>query len=949
MLRVTQSTSAAAASHYFDTALNVADYYGKDEKTTGLWHGEAAEMIGLPREVTKKDFEAVLNGLDPATGDTLPGVRHRDNRTPGYDFTFSVPKSVSIYLAATDDQRPRELFHQAVADTMKDIEAAMETRVRKNGQDTDRTTGNAVWATFAHETSRPVDGVPDPHSHVHAYAANLTYDREEGKWKAGQFQDLKRQSPLYQAAFHSRLAASLQREGYGVVTNGKDFELAGVTRQTIEKFSRRTALVEETARENADKIGRRASQLMREGIAASKAREVAKSELGGKTREGKDKGLSGPELREAWKARFTKEEMKTLEAVKGAASDRVLSPGEAVERAASHLFERESVAPAWKFEAAALRFGCGLDPGSVKQAVAEAVGKGELIQGELAGRPSITSRQVLADESRIVALCKNGQGQAEPLGNGREWQVSRDWLDDQQKQAVKHVLECPDTVFGIRGKAGTGKTTMMQECADALQANGREMRVYAPSSEAVDVLKREGFDKASTIQRLAVSPEAQREAAGKTLWIDEAGLVSAKQMRQVMDFARENNSRIILSGDRGQHRSVERGDTLAILEDRANIRTVELSSIKRQQFDAYREAASAFGEQRPGEGFDRLDKLGWVHEIDDRNKRIDFAVNTYFEKTALTHKDGKAHTANIIAPTHAEIGAVTGKVRATLKERGELDREDFSHRRLVSLNLTEAQRKDSRSYEPGQAVEFVQNGKGGYVKGQQWTVAAVRDGGVEVERGDERRSLDLDQAKRFNVHRVEDADFAKGDLVRSTQNRGDLLNNSRHRVIEADENRLKLEDLSSGRVREVGGDYLHLTHAYAATSHASQGKTLDHVVISQPSSTFMVASQEQGYVSASRARLSATWITDDKAALREAVSRSEARPSALDLVEGRQSRQNEPEHAQAAKETAATKSKEDTLRESLASMPKPRPSPERDAPRQSDKGRGPSRGPELER
>ncbi|MFC7339524.1 MobF family relaxase [Haloferula chungangensis] len=934
MLRITQSTSAAAASTYFDEALSIADYYGKGDKTLGQWHGQAAEMIGLPGEVTKQDFEAVLNGLDPATGDTLDGVRHRENRTPGYDFTFSVPKSVSLYLAATDDERPRELFHQAVADTMKDIEASMSARVRKNGQDTDRTTGNALWATFAHETSRPVDGISDPHSHVHAYVANLTFDHAEQKWKAGQFQDLKRQSPLFQAAFHSRLAASLQREGYGVVTDGKSFQLAGVTRETIEKFSRRTAVVEATARENADKIDRRASQLMREGVAAAKAREVAKSELGGKTRESKKKGLSGPELREAWKARFTKEEMKTLEAVKGAASSRTLSPTEAVERASSHLFERQSVAPAYQVEAAALRFGCGLDPGAMKQAVENAISRGELLRGELAGRPSLTSRQVLADESRIVELCKNGQDRAEPLGNGREWKVSRDWLDDQQKQAVKHVLECPDAVFGIRGKAGTGKTTMMQECADALRANGREMRVYAPSSEAVDVLKREGFDKASTIQRLAVSPEAQREAAGKTLWIDEAGLVSAKQMRQVMDFARENNSRIILSGDRGQHRSVERGDTLAILEDRANIRTVELSSIKRQQFDAYREAASAFGEQRPGEGFDRLDKLGWVHQIEDRNQRIDFAVNTYFEKTALTHKDGKPHTASIIAPTHAEIGAVTGKVRATLKERGELDREDFTHQRLVSLNLTESQRRDSRSYEPGQAVEFVQNGKGGYVKGQQWTVEAVRDGGVEVERGGERRTLDLAQAKRFNVHRIESADFAKGDLVRATQNRGDLLNNSRHRIVEADENRLKLEDLSSGRVREVGGDYLHLTHAYAATSHASQGKTLDHVVISQPSSTFMVASQEQGYVSASRARLSATWITDDKAALREAVSRSEARPSALDLTEARQNREDGPQRAQAAKETAGAKTKDEALR---------------DASRQPDKGRGPSRGPELER
>lgn len=105
MLRVTQSISAKAASNYFDAALNMADYYGQGERTTGLWHGLGAERIGLPGKVTKKDFEAVLHGVDPSTGQTLEGVRHRENRTPGYDFTFSVPKSVSIYMAATGDHR----------------------------------------------------------------------------------------------------------------------------------------------------------------------------------------------------------------------------------------------------------------------------------------------------------------------------------------------------------------------------------------------------------------------------------------------------------------------------------------------------------------------------------------------------------------------------------------------------------------------------------------------------------------------------------------------------------------------------------------------------------------------------------------------------------------------------------------------------------------------------
>lgn len=922
MLRVTQSSSAGAASRYFDAALNVADYYGKGEKTIGLWSGQAAEKIGLPEEVTKKDFEAVLNGMHPVTGETLDGVRHRENRSPGYDFTFSVPKSVSIYMAATGDNRPRELFHAAVNDTMRDIESKMEARVRKDGQDTNRTTGNAVWALFAHETSRPVDGVPDPHSHVHAYVANLTFDSQEGKWKAGQFRDLKRHAPLYEAAFHSRLAAALQQEGYGVTTNGRDFELTGVSREMIGRFSRRTALVEATARDSSEKIGKQAARLVSGGMNAKDAMAMAKSELGGRTREGKSQGLSGPELEKEWKSRFTPQERQVMAAVRGAPSSAVLSPDQAVELASEHLFERQSVAHAFQLEAAALRLGCGLAPAEVSAAVSRAVDKGDLIRGGLNGQPALTSRQALADESRMVELCREGRGAASPLGAGKVWEISRSWLDDQQQAAVKHVLESPDTVLGIRGKAGTGKTTMMRECADALLAHGQPLRVFAPSSEAVQVLKGEGFEDASTIQQLIVNPAAQREAAGKTLWIDEAGLISAKQMRAVMEYARENGSRIILSGDRGQHRSVERGDTLAILEDRAGIRTVELSRIKRQQVEDYREAAAAFGGERPGEGFDRLDAMGWVHEISDTRQRIDFAVETYFEKTALFHRDGTPHTATIVAPTHAEIAAVTGQVRAILKERETIGKEDFPHSRLVNLGFTAAQRRDARNYQPGQTVEFVQNGKGGFVKGQQWTVISPEGSGeVVMERAGGRRTLDLAQAARFNVYRVETAGFATGDVVRATQNKGELLNNSRHRVLVAGPQQLKLEDLSSGKVREVEG-LLHLTHAYAATSHASQGKTLDHVVISQPSSTFAVASREQGNVSVTRARLSATWITDDKQALREAISRSEARPSALDLVEGPPPQgQGQGQGPKMAPGTSRTQ--EQSLREAVRKIPAP--------------------------
>jgi Viral (Superfamily 1) RNA helicase len=74
---------------------------------------------------------------------------------------------------------------------------------------------------------------------------------------------------------------------------------------------------------------------------------------------------------------------------------------------------------------------------------------------------------------------------------------------------------------------------------------------------------------------------------------------------------------------------------------------------------------------------------------------------------------------------------------------------------------------------------------------------------------------------------------------------------------------------------------LHVDHGIAVTSCASQGKTVDNVIVSTPVAAFAQVSQAQLYVSMSRARRSIHLVTDCKEALREAI----CRPSERILVE----------------------------------------------------------------
>src|SRR5580658_3634082 len=141
MIRISQQNSADGAKRYYATA----DYYTEGQELVGSWGGKGASRLGLSGTVDKVSFERLCDNLDPRTGEPLT-VRTRTERTVGYDFTFSVPKSVSLLYAMSGDQGILDAFRSAVDETMREMEAEMQTRVRTGHQDTNRTTANMTWA-----------------------------------------------------------------------------------------------------------------------------------------------------------------------------------------------------------------------------------------------------------------------------------------------------------------------------------------------------------------------------------------------------------------------------------------------------------------------------------------------------------------------------------------------------------------------------------------------------------------------------------------------------------------------------------------------------------------------------------------------------------------------------------------------------------------------------------
>jgi conjugative relaxase-like TrwC/TraI family protein len=859
-----QSNSAAAAKSYYADGLSREDYYSEGQEIIGSWGGQLAAALGLSGQVDRAGFDALCDNLNPATGERLT-ARTKDARRVGYDINFHCPKSVSVLYALTGDDAILTAFRDSVRDTMREMETAMQTRVRRGGRFEHPVTANVAYAEFVHFTARPVGGVPDPHLHAHCFTFNATFDREENRIKAGEFGGIKRDAPYYEAGFHARLAGRLAALGYGIERTSKGWEVAGVPASLVDKFSRRTAEIEAHAKAK--------------GITDPKRKDG----IGARLRAGKRRGLTKDDLNAEWLARLDAGEARALTEAKGQGSAPHVSDREAFSYALSHSFERASVVSEKRLMAEALRYGIGSV--TVEGITKQAAGAG-LLSRLVEGQKLATTRNVLAEERAMIALARSARGAHRPLAPG--YRVEASTLSEEQQRAVRHILSSRDGVIGLRGGAGVGKTSLMKEAVAGIEASGKQVFAFAPSALASrGVLRSEGFGEADTVASLLANRDTQEKIAGQVVLVDEAGQLGAATMRKLLALAKEKQARVILAGDVRQHGAVERGDALRILEENGGLMSAEVRGIQRQR-GTYREAVAAISRGDVARGFETLESMGAVVEAGDGERHRLLAAD-YVEAVS------RGKSTLVVSPTHAEGRRVTEAIRGELKAAGQLGKTEKPFLQCRNLSLTEAERGDAKNYQPGYTVQFHQNVKG-FSRGEKLTVTGRSDRGVIVTRGDGSSAvLPLSEAKKFSVYDSGELPIAAGDRLRITQNgftlpekkrgKGHRLNNGAVYQVEG--------FTKGGDIRLTNGwvvpkDYGHLAHGYVSTSHGAQGATVDRVLIAQSAASLPASSREQFYVSASRGRESVKLYTDDKRALLEAVGASSARLSAVEMVKDEQ-------------------------------------------------------------
>jgi conjugative relaxase-like TrwC/TraI family protein len=857
----------AAATTYFDEHLSHNDYYTQTETQAGQWIGVGCERLGLqPGEVVTRDaFLKLCDNQHPETGQQLTQTTMKDRRV-FFDFQCAPPKSVSILAVTMNDQRIVQAHKKASTLALRELEQFAGTRIRKGGiDDKDRLTSNLVGAAFMHTSSRALD----PQLHTHFVLFNATWDKTEQRWKALQTSGMFDAIHYGTEVYRNELVKRLQGIGYKIRQTGPAFEIEGVEPVLIERFSKRSKERDAAVAKEQQRLGRKLTK-----------DEVA--HVVHQTRPKKLKGASDEQVRKQQLGEIGFFEKRGLRKVVAGANGQPqdlaqrVTTNEAVEHGLDHVFERNSVAPQHRILEAALVKGRGqLDLQQLKEKLAA---DDSLVRVG----SEYSTREILSRELELIRSVNAGIEAVAPVTRHYE---PPSHLGQDQRRALAHVLTSPDRITGFRGLAGSGKSTALVELARTLHKQGFEAVFCAPTASAADTLRRDGLE-AKTLQGLHQDLRIRtRLSSQSVIVLDEAGAVGLEDMASLFELAKRKDCRVILCGDTGQHSSVTRGDALRILEQYSGYRFEELTTIRRQKPEAFRQIVELAAAKQTDKAFAKLLELGAVTEVladghqTDDGQLYQRAADAYLSAT----KQGKS--ALLVSPTWAEIEAVTEKVRDTLKAQGVIGQQEEAVTVFDSLSWTQAQKKNASQFVPGQRLRFVRQTKH-FDRGDTVEVAATVENGLRVRRpdGTEANFIPASVAASFDVGEARELKVSPGDWLLLQANHGkDFINGERVQVREIRNGRIALAD---GRI--LPSTFNTFTHGYAVTSHSSQGKTVDEVLLVASSRSFGAVNREQFYVSISRGRECVQVFTDDAELLARRVTDSHERQAAVELVALRQ-------------------------------------------------------------
>jgi conjugative relaxase-like TrwC/TraI family protein len=510
------------------------DYYSGEGEAEGYWLGEGADELGLTGKVEPAELGAMLTGLNPLDGESL-GLKAAPTRqpVPGFDLTFSAPKSVSLTWALGGhpvSSQVMEAHRAAVAEGLAYFERhACWARRGKGGAVFVKGKG-FIAAAYAHRSSR----AGDPQLHTHVLIANATLG-PDGRWSRlyhpAIYEHARTAGYVYEAHLRHELTQRLGVEWEPVRKGIAD--IRGFSAEEIAHFSTRRAEILAAAGENPSRAELQIATLT--------------------TRRAKDRDITSESLREAWRAK--------AEAI-GLTRERIADrlghehPGPTV--LASQQVECTVTAQASHFErrdvvrAVAESLPNGAPAPEVERLADAFLASGSVVEIATTPRgPRYTTERIWRLEQRALSVAEEmqaaeGYAALDPI---RVCRVlgARPSLKADQRAMVERLLGEDRGLEVVIGEASTGKTYATVAAASGWSAAGCELEVAAPTWRAANVLRAEGLD-AQTVAGLLARLDERVDAGGPALrpgtvlLVDEAGMVDSQGLARLIDHAQRSQA-----------------------------------------------------------------------------------------------------------------------------------------------------------------------------------------------------------------------------------------------------------------------------------------------------------------------------------------------------------------------------------------------------------------------
>lgn len=835
-------------SYYKDAE---ASYYHR-EAESATWYGRGAIKLGLKGFVTDKDFKDVLDGA-------VQGVNLRGKvkgARAGVDATFSAPKSVSIEYLLKGNKEVFVAHQKAVEKSLEFLEGLAEIRETGKKKRIQVAANSLIVARFEHDLSRN----NDPQIHTHCVIANAACT-DNNKWQALDNYKIYQNKMLAGAVYRCELARQLQIAGFQIEIQHADgrFELKGYTSDLMEKFSTRSADIQK----NLETLGHtRASAHAAVTKIATLNTRAAK------------KDLDRDALFKSWIDRIGEVGLPHLKQSSIESNERNASTiRKLIQQTLEQLSERHSSFHQIEFMTKLSQMSVGTHIYSEILAGYDAATEDGLL---VRNGDFLTTPQLMALEQSVICMEKElrGKSPACQLNDPATFHKLTERLNTGQKLAVNAILKSTDSVLAIQGRAGVGKTTLLKAARDLLETANRNVIALAPTNAAKRELTSEGFTGSTVSSFLLHGKNTVTE--NTVIFLDEAGLLSTKQVKEILQTVKETSSKLVMVGDEAQLSAVEAGRPFAYLQ-KTGMATIQVAEIQRQKNKELKNAVELSIEGRGRLAVQLLSKD--IHEIASPSDRYS-GVARAFSKLSPQQR----------VSTLVVAGTRVARDRINLEIRDQLGVSDEAMLACLSRkDLTNGQRKSILHYEAGDVLKAQVAFKTlGVQRGELISVLARDQGHLSVKTEDGREiSLDPFTTHRFEVFRPKSMAVGKGDLLRFGENIHSLgvANGDRATVIECrpQQEELVVQLENDRKLLLDVSKPLALDYGYCSTVYSSQGKTCREVLIEADAHS-ATSNQQAFYVAISRAQERAQIFTDDREHLPDAMSRDLNRPHALEIA-----------------------------------------------------------------